>query len=453
MSDNFEDEKEQFLKFKREIIDPISPSFCAAKWYNATIWLNSGRTTSCHHPPHHSINVEEIADNPSAIHNTKEKKKQRELMLNGHRPGGCEYCWVLEDMDKNAVSDRVFKTNIYSKEDIEKIKDMDPQEDVVLKTLEVAFDSTCNFACAYCNSSFSTKWAKDILSEGPYLGLKHIDGKAYKDNGAEARQYKDSDENPHIQAFWRWWPDLVKELQEFRITGGEPLMSKDTWRVFDYFEKHGSKDVVFAINSNLGAMDSLIDKLIDKSAVVETFDLYTSCEAVGGQAEFVRDGLDYKKFCKNLEKVFEQGNFRSVNVMMTINLLSMSSVVEFLDQMVTWKMKYGTHKPTWTVNLLRFPAFLSGINLPDHLKDKYRGQLIEWLHRSRDLDVVLPHEIASIERLIDYLKVVAKPHRLAKTGEINNKDLKMFLRQYEKRRNKSVQDVFPSEFVEWYKSI
>ena len=35
-------------------------------------------------------------------------------------------------------------------------------EDVDLKTLEIAFDGNCNFACSYCNASFSTTWQKDI---------------------------------------------------------------------------------------------------------------------------------------------------------------------------------------------------------------------------------------------------------------------------------------------------
>ena len=48
------------LKFKKEKLDTKSASFCGAKWYNATIWLGSGMTTSCHHPLPHKIDLEEI---------------------------------------------------------------------------------------------------------------------------------------------------------------------------------------------------------------------------------------------------------------------------------------------------------------------------------------------------------------------------------------------------------
>ena len=60
---------ESLAAYKVRVIDPISDTYCGAKWYNATIWLGHGQTTSCHHPPAHRIPLEEIKDNPSAIHN------------------------------------------------------------------------------------------------------------------------------------------------------------------------------------------------------------------------------------------------------------------------------------------------------------------------------------------------------------------------------------------------
>ena len=60
------------LEFKTQHLDTKSASFCAAKWYNATIWLGSGMTTSCHHPLPHKIDVEQLASNPKLLHNTPE---------------------------------------------------------------------------------------------------------------------------------------------------------------------------------------------------------------------------------------------------------------------------------------------------------------------------------------------------------------------------------------------
>ena len=78
------------LEFRQQVLDRCSASFCAAKWYNATIWLGSGMTTSCHHPPAHRVDQNQVIQNPKLLHNTPEKKQDRALMQVGQRPQGCE---------------------------------------------------------------------------------------------------------------------------------------------------------------------------------------------------------------------------------------------------------------------------------------------------------------------------------------------------------------------------
>ena len=107
-------QKYSALEYKTQVLDSKSNSFCGAKWYNATIWLGSGMTTSCHHPPAHLVDVEKLKDNPKLLHNTPEKKEQRRQMQCGERPSGCEYCWKIEDMGPKHISDRVYKSRIYT---------------------------------------------------------------------------------------------------------------------------------------------------------------------------------------------------------------------------------------------------------------------------------------------------------------------------------------------------
>jgi hypothetical protein len=104
---------ETLLQYRQRIIDPKSTSFCGAKWFNATTWLGSGTTASCHHPPAHKIDAEEVKFNPKALHNSSQKKQDRADMLDGVRPKGCEYCWKIEDIGRDNISDRVYKSVIY----------------------------------------------------------------------------------------------------------------------------------------------------------------------------------------------------------------------------------------------------------------------------------------------------------------------------------------------------
>jgi len=178
---------ESDVEYKRRVIDIKSDSFCGAKWYNATIWLGSGQTTSCHHPLPHAIDVSELKTNPKALHNTTKKKMEREQMQKGERPAGCEYCWKIEDIGRDNISDRVYKTVIYSDEDLAYAYRTPAREDIDLQTLEIAFDRTCQFACSYCNPAFSSTWVKDIRTNGAYTGLvsdgrNHFTQKTYTEH-------------------------------------------------------------------------------------------------------------------------------------------------------------------------------------------------------------------------------------------------------------------------------
>ena len=214
------------LEFKKQVLETKSASFCGAKWYNATIWLGSGMSTSCHHPPAHKVDIEEAKRNPKAIHNTPEKKKDRQQMQAGERPPGCEYCWKIEDIKRDNISDRVYKSKIYTIKELDDAHKSDATSDVDLRTLEISFDRTCQFACSYCNPAFSSTWVKDIKSNGSYTGLVS-DGRNHFTHAHDSAQlYKFGQENPYVEAFFKWWEsDLHRTLDELRITGGEPLMS------------------------------------------------------------------------------------------------------------------------------------------------------------------------------------------------------------------------------------
>lgn len=439
---------ETLIEYRDRVVNSISPSFCAAKWYNATTWLGSGTTASCHHPQAHKIPLEEIRVDVSAIHNTKHKKLMRKMMLEGERPRECEYCWKIEDIGNDTVSDRVFKTIIYTDEQIANTSKLKWDTNVNLKTFEISFDRVCNLACSYCNASFSTTWAKDIKNNGPYQNLVSDGAGAFQQDGAWVAPYKNDDENPYIDAFWTWWDNgLSKDLEEIRITGGEPLMSGNTWKLFEWFQNQDT-NMRFAINSNLIAKPETIDKLINQSKNIKDFYLYTSCESVGVHAEYIRDGLNYRMWKDNLIRVQQEANIKGLHVMMTINSLCLFSITEFLDEMYELKQMSNSENPTVSLNLLRFPSFQSPLALPDHIKNYCRKKLENWYNSVKSNPLWHEFEKASIERLIDYLNIVDAPHRRTSNKITLWRDFKTFYAEYDKRRGKSL-SVFPSILTDW----
>jgi len=439
------------LEFKHSILDPKSSSFCGAKWYNATIWLGSGMTTSCHHPPAHRV-PDEVATNPKLLHNTPEKKQDRDMMQRGERPKGCEYCWKIEDMERDAISDRVYKSKIYPIEALNEAYNTSSDQDVDLRTLEIAFDRTCQFACSYCNPAFSSTWVNDIRKHGPYTQLVS-DGRNHFTHAHDSAQlYKFGEVNPYVEAFHKWWEsDLHKTLQELRITGGEPLMSGETWKLIEWFKTNkGKSNTRLAINSNLGT-DVDIDRLLDSIDGVN-IDLYTSNESISLQAEYIRDGLIWDDWANNVERLLDSGKIRRLHVMCTINALCLDSLDQLLDCIVNWKLEYGADAVSFTLNILRFPSFQSPLVLPDNLRTQYKNKLVDFMTRHKTASYLEEHEINHVLRLIDYLDIVKTPHSEAFEMPKLLNDFKQFYAQYDQRRGKDFTLAFPN-LSDWYNSL
>jgi len=444
------------LEFRQQVLDTLSPSFCAAKWFNATIWLGSGMSTSCHHPPAHLVDKDKVRTNPRLLHNTPEKKADRAAMQAGERPAGCEYCWKIEDMGTDAVSDRVYKSKIYPIATLKEAYETPPDQDVNLKTLEIAFDRTCQFACSYCNPAFSSTWVSDIRKHGAYQGLVSDGRNHFTHTHDSAQLYKFGQANPYVDAFFTWWEsDLHATLQELRITGGEPLMSAHTWHLIDWFKHNpGRSQTRLAINSNLGA-DVDVQRLIDSTQGLE-IEVYTSQEAVGTQAEYIRDGLDYVEWQHNVVKLLDAGI--TVHCMCTINALCVDSLPDHLLYLLDLKQKYGRDRVNFTLNILRFPSFQSPLVLSESLRNQARDRLIELLHclevgELRNYWHLLhEHEINHTQRLIDYLDVVKAPHSDAFDRPKLLNDFKQFFSQYDQRRSKDFGATFP-KLKSWYDSI
>jgi organic radical activating enzyme len=372
-----------------EKLNQISPSLCLAKWTQTTLHLGLGHTHSCHHPRTHKISVDEITKNPSALHNTEYKKQRRKEMLEGIRPSECEYCWKVEDLtESNHYSDRILKSSqVWSMPYLDEILIKGSEENINPKYLEVSFSNVCNFKCAYCMPSISSQWMEEIERYGPYptsdsynnLDWPKLQGKMPIPN---------KEHNPYVEAFWKWFPELIDELHTFRITGGEPLLDKNTFKILDFLLENPKPNLEFSINSNFDVPDDLLNKFIEKISLIEKnncvkmFTLHTSCEAHGAAAEYIRYGLNYNKWIANLEKYILKVDRPLIGIMSTYNVLSVDSYILFLQDIL--KIKKIIADKSYTrlgeckldIPYLNHPLHLSVKILPEDFKSLIEDQLL-----------------------------------------------------------------------------
>jgi len=380
--------KSNFMNSAEEMKEQLGVGLCLAKWKQVSLHLTTGLNNSCYHPPLHQIDPTDLKDNPSALHNTAYKKQQRVIMLKNERPSECSYCWNIEDTGN--LSDRHYRSGEpWAAMDLEKIRNSTGLEDNVIPSyVEVNFNSACNLACSYCSPQFSSTWEQETNKFGSYpTSPPHNDPSHFTGRN---KPIPVREENPYVEAFWRWWPELYPHLKHFRMTGGEPLMDKNTYRVFDYVLALPKPDLHLNVASNFSVDDRLFEKYIGYvkrlcDTNIEHFMQYVSLDSgIEAQAEYIRTGMNFKRVEHNVNRYLEEAPYRnSLTFIITMNNLSVTGIKEQLEWILGLRKTYSkTYQRVWfDTPLLRQPAWQSLQILPLVYVNKLE-QVADWMEQN-----------------------------------------------------------------------
>ena len=444
-------EIEKIRKVMPMINAAFSPTFCLAKWHHTTIYLATGETHSCYHPAPHPIPLEELKDNPSALHNTKEKKAQRRQMLMGEKPEGCSYCWKIEAMGDGYISDRHIKTaSIYTHERLQEIEREDDDFNINPEYIEISFSNECNFKCGYCHPKASSRYWKEIEDHGPYSKSS-----THRQDIDWFKVYKNEEENPYVEAWWKWWPEVSKTLNILRITGGEPLMHKSLWDLFDKLEEDPKPHIQIEVNSNMGVKPALVQKLTEKVKLlkagnkIRSFKLYTSIDTWGPRAEYARTGLDIKLWEENLDYYLSNTGW-PVTFMITFNIFSVTSFTLLLEKILEWRIKYNSTANETQWQRIRFdtphlkePSIYDMNILPKDEFMPYMYQHLEFLQeneREGDRTQFSIMEVEKFRRVVDYMRTTNYEETKLKQART---DFYHWFTEFDKRRECSLVETFP----------
>jgi organic radical activating enzyme len=452
--------KSQFLHSAEQMQSQLGPALCLAKWQQVSLHLATGMNNSCYHPPLHRIDVADIAKNPSALHNTAHKKQQRKLMLQGQRPEECSYCWAMED--NNKLSDRHYRSGEpWAARHFDKIVASTGDEDVAPGYVEVNFNHACNLKCSYCSPQFSSSWMDEVQRHGAYpTSNRHNDPSYFTGTRlpSPAREH-----NPYVEAFWSWWPTLYPELEHFRMTGGEPLMDRNTYRVFDYVLEHPSPKLHLNVTSNFSVEETLwqkykqyVKRLCDNDdRKLEHFMQYVSLDAWGPRAEYIRHGLDFELLWDRVNQFLTEIPTRSsITFIVTMNNLSVTSLESLFAGILGLRKTYShTYQRVWfDTPVLRQPTWQSLQLLPESYVDRLE-LLWAWMIRQLETEDqpfkgFKDFELSRLDRDIAWMRDGQKLTR--DYLDKNKADFYRFFSEHDRRRGTDFLTTFP-EMQSWWK--
>jgi organic radical activating enzyme len=447
------DNKSKFMSSAEEMKDKLGPALCLAKWQQVSLHLPTGLNNSCYHPPLHAIDPAPLRDNPGALHNTVHKKQQRIMMLTGGKPSECSYCWNIEKHDQ--LSDRHYRSGEpWAAESYDSIMNSTGDEDVVPSYVEVNFNHACNLKCSYCSPQFSSSWQQEVDQWGGYpTSTTHNDPSHFVGRNRPIPARAD---NPYVDAFWAWWPTLYPRLKHFRMTGGEPLMDKNTYKVFDYVLALPNPDLHLNVTSNFSVDDALFEKYIRYvkqlcNTQIEHFMQYVSIDSgIPKHAEYIRHGMDYDRVMAYSHHFLSEIPYRnSLTFIITMNNLSVLGVQRQLEHILEMRQAYSTtYQRVWfDTPLLRQPAWQSLQILPPAYADVLE-HVADWMELhletpERPFKGFKDYEVQRMRRDIAWMK--------EGTDNVEQKraDFYRFFNEHDRRRGTNFLATFPEMKAFW----
>lgn len=410
-------------------LNEVSPTLCLAKWLHSSINLQGGLTHSCYHNPAHKISIKELAHNPNALFQTEEKAEQRKEMLTGNRPQGCSFCWNIENQKNSKIfSDRIIKsTASWARPYFEEMKAGNFSNEILPTYIEVSFSNQCNLRCLYCGPHNSSSWALDLKQNGPYSTIRHFEHSLTAD-----------EENEITLSFWKIWPRLIERLEIIRITGGEPLLAYQFWKILESFDCKQKRPQLI-INSNLSVSISLIKKLADKITHLQncggnSIKIISSLEATNEQAEYVRSGLSFNLFLENIILLSKVPKPLEFSITSTVNAFSIDGYFNFLEFFIRFRKEQKLNL-VLDPSPLKKPDFLNIAYYPEKLAELFKNKIDNFLLSNRS-------QISDYEeiKLIALREIAGSESRQSSTM---GRKLFAFCEEHDRRNGTSFQKIFP----------
>lgn len=422
-------------------------ALCMRRWNEPTIDLAKGEVRICCRVPSYSVTKEDLSlHGQEALLNNKYLLERRQEMFKGVRHRDCAPCWKAEasgqPTPRIGAEEIMKKTGTY----IQGI----PLGHKALRTdkvsfLEIQMGNLCDLKCIYCWRFNSSKWAQEDLLFGK------ISQKEYEDLN---RQAPDGFE----EQYWKWFESIAPTLEMLSFVGGEPTMHASfrdlVLRAHRILQKQENKTCRFRLVTNLNSQERSFAKFLDVLGMVEnegrTFLIDISMEAFAARAEWIRFGLVWERFERNLVNLLAR-RFRNIAIgfSATVNALSITSFEDLFRHLAPLRREFGVAFP-FLENTVLYPSWLAPTILTPDFREYLKDTICAIREFEDDYSFHRPDPVWGFNwfRYSEYLKKIMDGicHESNCSDEATRWTRARFhrgIRELEKRRNISFVSTFP----------
>lgn len=300
------------------------------------IHVSRGEIRTCDKPYNIKLKEEDFQTlGTDAFINNPYLLERRLEKLQGYKHSDCFTCIKLEERGIQSTRSgkepfmKHMKDQVGRTESFEDLIQNIPKE--ILRSdhpdhLEISLSNLCNLKCIYCSSAFSSAWEDEDIKAG-WL----------KPEQKESNKYMAP---PSMEPmFWEWFKKIQGSLKRIIFIGGEPLFNRKLYEYLDKIYEHtpdNRQDRIWInIISNFSVPDPYFDQLLERiPRLAKKFNLHieASGEAWGEKSEYIREGLNFNTYIKNIERLL---SLKQPNVyfgfQLAVNALCLSSMKQLFE--------------------------------------------------------------------------------------------------------------------------
>lgn len=303
----------------------------------------------------------------------------RRQMLAGTWPMECRYCQKKEA--RGIKSSRQVHNEIYKSYYWQLVTH--PHSFIrKIRSIDLRLNNICNYKCRSCSGYSSSRWFTEHNLIYPHIEMqKRVIG------------FDD------VRTFWDEFNTcIMPDLEHVHIAGGEPLVSEAHYLLLQSLIDSGKIDVELYYDTNLSQLTFKTWDVVELWNVFPNITICLSLDGVGPEGEYIRHGMNYKQWYKNLETIKKEVPHVRRKLHFVVSIFNVMNLRMHLRAIID----DGIVTPDrLRLTFLEWPPYMNVQVLPYALKIKCEHRLRELLEHEQTFGEAV---LTQIKALLQFLK-------------------------------------------------